>query len=102
MVETRAGKISLHNYRVRNKQAWGNGKKYRRRRRAFLLFLLPSLAGVTLFVLLPFLDVVKRSFQTAVTGEFTGGKKHRPVYGGLYSASGAGGASGGAYFEQLS
>ncbi|MCM1268332.1 MAG: sugar ABC transporter permease [Bacteroidales bacterium] len=42
------------------------------RKRAFFLFLLPSLAGVTLFVLLPFLDVVKRSFQTAVTGEFAG------------------------------
>lgn len=80
MLETRAGKISLHNYRVRNKQAWGNGKKYRRRRRAFLLFLLPSLAGVTLFVLLPFLDVVKRSFQTAVTGEFTGVKNYGVIF----------------------
>lgn len=39
---------------------------------AFAFFLFPSLAGVTLFVLLPFLDVVKRSFSTAVTGEFVG------------------------------
>ncbi len=39
---------------------------------SFTLFLMPSFAGVTLFVLLPFLDVVRRSFQTAVTGEFVG------------------------------
>lgn len=45
-----------------------------------MCFLLPSLAGVTLFVLLPFLDVVKRSFQTAVTGEFTGGKNYDVIF----------------------
>lgn len=37
-----------------------------------MLFLLPSLLGVGLFVLVPFLDVGKRSFQTAVTMEFCG------------------------------
>lgn len=68
--------ISLHKSITRTKQAWGSGKKGWRRRRAFLLFLLPSLAGVTLFVLLPFLDVVNRSFRTAVTGEFTGMKNY--------------------------
>lgn len=51
-----------------------------RKRRAFLFFLLPSLAGVTLFVLLPFLDVVKRSFQTAVTGEFTGIRNYGVIF----------------------
>ena len=51
-----------------------------RRGSAFLLFLLPSLAGVTLFVLLPFLDVMKRSFQTAVTGEFTGIKNYGVIF----------------------
>lgn len=50
------------------------------KQRAFLLFLLPSLAGVTLFVLLPFLDVVKRSFRTAVTGEFTGIKNYGVIF----------------------
>lgn len=68
--------ISLHKSITRTKQAWGSGKKGWRRQRAFLLFLLPSLAGVTLFVLLPFLDVVNRSFRTAVTGEFTGMKNY--------------------------
>lgn len=62
-----------------------NGKIYTiigefRRRRAFLLFLLPSFAGVTLFVLLPFLDVVNRSFRTAVTGEFTGMKNYGVIF----------------------
>lgn len=51
-----------------------------RKWRAFMLFLLPSLAGVTLFVLLPFLDVVKRSFQTAVTGEFTGIRNYGVIF----------------------
>lgn len=39
---------------------------------SIFLFLLPSLIGVFVFVLLPFADVGKRSFQTAVTGEFCG------------------------------
>ena len=36
------------------------------------------------------------------SGVCAGGKKYRAVYGGMHSASGAGGASGGAYAEQLS
>lgn len=72
--------ISLHKSITRTKQAWGSGKKGWRRRHAFLLFLLPSLAGVTLFVLLPFLDVVNRSFRTAVTGEFTGMKNYGVIF----------------------
>ncbi len=51
-----------------------------KRRLSFLLFLLPSLSGVTLFVLLPFLDVVKRSMQTAVTGAFTGVKNYGVIF----------------------
>ncbi len=47
---------------------------------SFLLFLLPSLSGVTVFVLLPFLDVVKRSMQTAVTGAFTGVKNYGVIF----------------------
>lgn len=49
-------------------------------RLSFLLFLLPSLSGVTVFVLLPFLDVVKRSVQTAVTGAFTGVKNYGVIF----------------------
>ena len=47
-------------------------KKWNKSRRAFLAFLLPSFLGVVFFVLLPFLDVFKRSFTTAITGEFVG------------------------------
>lgn len=43
------------------------------------LFLLPSLAGVTLFVLLPFLDVIKRSFCDAMGERFTGFSNYRLV-----------------------
>lgn len=46
----------------------------------FALFLLPSFTGVTLFVFLPFLDVMKRSLQTAVTGEFMGLKNYNVIF----------------------
>lgn len=44
------------------------------------MFLLPSLAGVGLFVLLPFLDVGKRSFQTAVTKQFCGFDNYLTIF----------------------
>lgn len=49
-------------------------------RYAWIGFLLPSLAGVLLFVLLPFLDVVRRSFLTAVTEEWTGFHNYEVVF----------------------
>lgn len=55
-------------------------KKWNKSRRAFLAFLLPSFLGVAFFVLLPFLDVFKRSFTTAVTGEFVGIQNYVTVY----------------------
>lgn len=55
----------------RNKNTWKN-----KRNRFFALLLLPSLTGVSVFVLLPFLDVVKRSFSTAVTGQWAGLKNY--------------------------
>lgn len=54
-------------------------KNSRRERRAFACFLLPSLAGVAVFVLLPFADVVKRSFMTVMSGEFAGLDNYRRV-----------------------
>lgn len=44
----------------------------KKRGRTGLLFLLPSLAGVSLFVLIPFLDVIRRSFLDAMGNQFTG------------------------------
>lgn len=43
-------------------------------------FLLPSFLGVTVFVLIPFLDVVRRSFVTAVTQEWAGINNYRNVF----------------------
>ena len=59
------------------------GKFYRKFRfiyRSRIWFLLPSLAGVAIFVLIPFVDVGKRSFQTAVTGKFCGIANYREVF----------------------
>ncbi len=47
---------------------------------AWAAFLLPSLAGVFVFVCLPFLDVVRRSFLTAVTQEWSGVRNYQAVF----------------------
>lgn len=51
-----------------------------RNRSAWIWFLLPSLLGVLIFVLAPFLDVVRRSFLTAVTEEWTGFRNYEIVW----------------------
>lgn len=48
---------------------------------AGILFLLPSLAGVLTLLLVPFLDVVRRSFTEVASGKFVGLKN----YGDLFS-----------------
>ena len=45
------------------------------------LFLAPSLAGVTIFHGLPFVDVVKRSFQDAMGTRYVGLKNYQAVLG---------------------
>ncbi len=50
------------------------------RRKTFFLFLAPSFLGVTIFVLLPFADVLRRSFTTAVTGRFRGVENYKMVF----------------------
>lgn len=52
----------------------------RKLQRAFFLFLTPSFLGVLVFVLLPFLDVFKRSFTTAVTSRFNGIKNYETIF----------------------
>lgn len=54
----------------------------RRRREAWagLLFVLPSLAGVAVFLLLPFLDVTLRSFQGAVVRQWKGMDNYLSVF----------------------
>ena len=43
------------------------------------LFLLPSLLGITVFVLLPFSDVIRRSFCEAMSQSFTGLSNYKTV-----------------------
>lgn len=47
-------------------------KKKKKINKTGLYFILPSLIGVAIFTLLPFLDVIIRSFQSAISREFTG------------------------------
>ncbi|MCQ4863994.1 carbohydrate ABC transporter permease [Pseudoflavonifractor phocaeensis] len=44
------------------------------------LFVLPSLLAVTVLVLLPFIDVVRRSFFSAMSGQFVGFKNYLTVF----------------------
>lgn len=46
-----------------------------------IFFILPSLCGLILFYLLPYLDVIKRSFSSPVTGTFTGLDNYWLVFG---------------------
>lgn len=43
-------------------------------------FIMPSLCGIVLFYLLPYLDVIKRSFSSPVTGVFTGLENYQVVF----------------------
>ena len=45
-----------------------------------LCFILPSLIGVGIFILIPFLDVVRRSFLGAMSGEFVGFKNYITIF----------------------
>lgn len=53
-----------------------------KRKRALggFLFILPSFAGVCLFWLIPYVDVLRRSFFSAVSGEFTGLNNYKNVF----------------------
>lgn len=47
---------------------------------AWFWFLLPSFLGVSVFVLIPFLDVVRRSFLAAVTEEWAGLHNYQIIF----------------------
>lgn len=55
-------------------------KRNLRAERAFLLFMAPSFLGVVIFVLLPFLDVFRRSFKTAVANQFNGVQNYKMIF----------------------
>ncbi|MDE6203285.1 MAG: sugar ABC transporter permease [Lachnospiraceae bacterium] len=52
----------------------------RKKRKFFYLFVSPGFLGILVFVLLPFGDVVRRSFTGAVTGKFTGVKNYGIIF----------------------
>lgn len=54
--------------------------RYIWRNRIFFLFLAPSVIGVVIFVLIPFLDVFRRSFNTAVTGQYVGMQNYKTIF----------------------
>ncbi len=57
-------------------------KKKDKRKKDFagVLFLLPGFAGVVCFTLLPFAEVIKRSFQSAVTAKWVGWTNYMTVF----------------------
>lgn len=66
---------------MRGKKERGvQGRKWLGTKNAWMAFLMPSLLGVALFVCLPFLDVVRRSFLTAVTQKWVGVQNYRAVF----------------------
>lgn len=52
----------------------------KKNRRAFFIFMAPSFLGVAVFVIIPFMDVFRRSFTTAVTGKFTGIANYKTIF----------------------
>lgn len=55
------------------------GSMERKRGYAGMCFVMPGLAGVLIFYLLPYLDVIRRSFFSAVGGTFVGVSNYRTV-----------------------
>ena len=55
-------------------------KRKKKINKAPLYFILPSLIGVAVFTLLPFLDVFIRSFQSAISREFIGFQNYTEVF----------------------
>ena len=64
----------------RNVKKQKTGAKGHKEMRAFFLFLAPSLLGVLVFVLLPFMDVFGRSFKTVVTSQFVGFQNYKTIF----------------------
>lgn len=56
-----------------------NSRLARREAGKAWLFLLPSLIGISVFVLIPFLDVVRRSFCEAMSAKFVGFTNYKTV-----------------------
>lgn len=57
---------------------WQNKKK--NEWKVAFCFLLPSLLGVMIFIMLPFMDVIRRSFFGAMSGKFVGLKNYSTIF----------------------
>ena len=55
-------------------------KRKKKINKAPLYFILPSLIGVAVFTLLPFLDVILRSFQSAISRDFIGVNNYIDIF----------------------
>lgn len=66
--------------RIFDKRSVKSRAKKRRWQWEGLLFLLPSLAGVSVFIMIPFLDVVRRSMTDAMGMQFVGLRNFRTVF----------------------
>ncbi len=51
-----------------------------RKRHFFLIFLLPSLVGTSIFVMIPFGDVIRRSFMTSITNSWRGAANYSLIF----------------------
>lgn len=60
--------IKRHNNIFKNKENVG------------ILFVLPSFLGVAIFVLIPFIDVIKRSFQEAMSNKFVNIRNYTNIF----------------------
>ena len=65
---------------MRNKVKLTLGRNKHRQDNAAYLFLLPSLIGVTLFVLLPFIETIRRSFCDTMGEHWTGYSNYQSVF----------------------
>lgn len=57
-----------------------NKKNYSRKEWAGMLFILPSFIGTGIFVLIPFVDVIRRSFTESISGKWSGIKNYKAVF----------------------
>ncbi len=65
---------------MNNSDAEEQGETQEKNQYAGFLFILPSLLGVAVFVLVPFADVIRRSFTSVISEEWVGLKNYMTVF----------------------
>lgn len=76
--------VDMARHNVDRKQSGGfmvdKKGKYKKGEAAGLFFVLPSLAGTGMFLMIPLLDVVRRSFSEAVSGRWAGLSNYQKIF----------------------